>query len=74
MTLISGDVSTNQVDVNIPIVNDGIVEPRQSLVGYIEIADAVDATTIRLGRTATRLIINDNDGMTIMSACKNMTA
>ena len=61
------------MDVDVPIVDDGIVEPQQSLVGYIEIANAVDPDTIRLARSATRLIINDNDSMTIISACKNTT-
>ena len=61
---------TRRVDVQIPIVDDEIVEPQQSLVGYIEIANAVDTDTITLGRNATRLIINDNDGMTVMSTSK----
>ena len=61
---------TRRVDVQIPIVDDEIVEPQQSLVGYIEIANAVDIDTITLGRNATRLIINDNDGMTVMSTSK----
>ena len=67
MTLFSGDIPIRQVEVEFPIVDDEIVEPQQSLVGYIEIANAVDIDTITLGRTATRLIINDNDGKTYHS-------
>ena len=64
MTLFSGDIPIRQVEVEFPIVDDEIVEPQQSLVGYMEIANAVDIDTITLGRTATMLIINDDDGTT----------
>ena len=59
-----GGGTNRQVDVLIPIVDDAIVEQQQTLIGYIEIASAVDVDNIRLERTATRLIINDNDGKT----------
>ena len=50
-----------QVSVSIPIVDDMINEHQQTFVGYIVIADAVDPGTIEIGRSATQLIINDND-------------
>jgi hypothetical protein len=56
-----GGGTNRQVDVLIPIVDDAIVEQQQTLIGYIEIASAVDIDNIRRERTATQLIINDND-------------
>ena len=51
-----------QVDVQVPIIDDAIVEAQQTFVGFIEIEEAVDEGTIMFGRTATMLIINDDDG------------
>ena len=50
-----------QVQVSIPIVDDMIIENQETFVGYIVIAEAIDPGTIELGRSATQLIINDND-------------
>jgi hypothetical protein len=61
VTLPPGDTNNRQVDVNVPIIDDLIVEAQQTFVGYIHIQDAVDASTIMLARTATMLIINDDD-------------
>ena len=52
------------MDVAVPIIDDEIVEAQQTFVGFIEIQEAVDEGTIMLERTATMLIINDNDGKT----------
>ena len=54
--------TNRQVELNIPFTDDAINEHQETLVGYIEIASAVDTGTITLGRTATQLIIDDNDG------------
>ena len=51
-----------QVEVEIPFEDDEINEHQETLVGYIEIAEATDPDTIMLGRTATQLFIDDNDG------------
>ena len=51
-----------EVLVEIPIVNDTINEHQETLVGYIEVTSAEDPGTIVIGRSATQLIINDNDG------------
>ena len=51
-----------QVEVEVPFVNDEINEFQETYVGYIVIDDAVDRDTIVFQRTATQLIINDNDG------------
>ena len=61
MTLPRGGDTIHRVDVNILIIDDEITEQQQILVGYIEIAAAVDTDNIVLGRTATMLIINDDD-------------
>ena len=57
-----GAETNRQVLLEIPFVDDEINEHPETLVGYIEITSAVDSETIVLGRTATQLIINDNDG------------
>ena len=57
-----GGGTNRVVEVIIPIVDDTIIERQETFVGYIEIADAVDPSTISLGITAVQLIINDNDG------------
>ena len=62
VTLLRPGGGTNRrVEVNIPIVDDTIIEHQETFVGYIEIADAVDPSTISLGVAAVQLIINDND-------------
>ena len=73
VTLPPGDTNNRQVDVNVPIIDDLIVEAQQTFVGYIHIQDAVDASTIMLARTATMLIINDDDDgkKNNTSSCKN---
>lgn len=58
---LQGEVAT-QVAFQIPITDDLINEHQETLVGYIEISSAIDEDTITLGRTATQLIIDDNDG------------
>lgn len=50
-----------QVDIRIPFEDDAINEHQETFVGYITIESTVDENTIQLGRTATQLIINDND-------------
>ena len=69
VTLPSGDFPSQQVDVEVPIIDDAIVEAQQTFVGFIQIQGAIDEGTIMLERTAAMLIINDNDGKTINS-CK----
>ena len=64
VTLPPGDLDNRQVDVAVPIIDDEIVEAQQTFVGFIEIQEAVDEGTIMLERTATMLIINDDDGKT----------
>ena len=54
--------TVRQVELEIPIIDDMILEHQETLVGFIEIANAIDVGTIELGRTAAQLIINDNDG------------
>ena len=54
--------TVRQVELEIPIIDDMILEHQETLVGFIEIANAIDVGTIQLGRTAAQLIINDNDG------------
>ena len=71
VTLPPGDTTNRQVDVNVPIIDDLIVEAQQTFVGYIQIQGAVDEGTIMLERTATMLIINDDDGKkNNTSSCK----
>ena len=48
--------------MNIPIIDDAINEHQETLVGFIEITEAIDTDTIMLGRSAAQLIIDDNDG------------
>ena len=55
------DGPLRQVNVRIPFTDDEINEHPETFVGYITIESAVDRSTIQLGRTATQLIINDND-------------
>ena len=57
-----GGGTNRQVAVNIPIIDDAINEHQETLVGFIEITEAIDTDTIILGRSAAQLIINDNDG------------
>ena len=54
--------TVRQVELQIPIIDDVILEHQETLVGFIEIANAIDAGTIQLGRIAAQLIIDDNDG------------
>ena len=54
--------TVRQVELQIPIIDDMILEHQETLVGFIEIANAIDAGTIQLGRIAAQLIIDDNDG------------
>ena len=54
--------TVRQVELQIPIIDDMILEHQETLVGFIQIANAIDEGTIQLGRTAAQLIINDNDG------------
>ena len=55
------DGPLRQVNVRIPFNDDDINEHQETFVGYITIESAVDMSTIQLDRTATQLIINDND-------------
>ena len=55
------DGPLRQVDVQILFTDDEINEHQETFVGYITIESIVDNSTIQLGRTATQLIINDND-------------
>ena len=55
------------MDVQIPFTNDEINEHQETFVGYITIESTVDNSTIQLGRTATQLIINDNDSKSIFT-------
>ena len=55
------DGPLRQVDVQIPFTDDEINEHQETFVGYITIKSTVDSSTIQLGRTATQLIISDND-------------
>ena len=48
-------------------MDDVIDEPQETFVGFIEIEDAVDTSTIEMGRRAIQLIINDNDSEKISS-------
>ena len=57
----AGGTSGDQVDLEISFVDDVINEPQETFVGFIEIEDAVDTSTIKIGTRATQLIINDND-------------
>ena len=57
-----GGGTNRQILLEVPFVDDEINEHPETLVGYIEITSAIDGDTIVLGRTATQLIINDNDG------------
>ena len=57
----AGGTSGGQVDLEIPFVDDLINEPQETFVGFIEIENAEDTSTIAIGRRATQLIINDND-------------
>ena len=54
--------TVRQVELEIPVIDDMINEHQETLVGFIQIANAIDEGTIQLRRTATQLIINDNDG------------
>ena len=56
-----GGGTNRVVEVIIPTIDDLINEHQETLVGYIEIAEAVDPSTISLGVAAVQLIINDND-------------
>ena len=50
-----GGGSRREVEVEIPIIDDGTVELDQLFLGYIEIVNAVDNGTIVLGRNTVRL-------------------
>ena len=60
-----------QLPVDIPIVDDRINEHQETFVGYIVTAefDAIDPSTVQLGRNVTQLIINDNDSEYKESIC-----
>ena len=57
----AGGTSGGRVDLEILFVDDVINELQETFVGFIEIEDAVDTSTIEIGTRATQLIINDND-------------
>ena len=57
-----GGGSSGEVEVEIPIIDDMIVEVWELFLGYIEIVNAVDIGTIVLGRNTTRLGIDNCDG------------
>ena len=61
------------VNLLVPIIDDAINERSESFVGYIELVDATDTSTIEFGLRATQLVINDNDG-TITLVSLNLTA
>ena len=54
--------TVRQVELEIPITDDMINEHQETLVGFIQIGNAVDEGTIQLGRTAAQFSIDDNDG------------
>ena len=51
-----------QVELEVPFVDDEINEFQETYVGYIVMDNAVDRDTIMFERTATQLIITDDDG------------
>ena len=57
-----GPGTNRQVGIEIPIFDDEIVEHAETFVGFFEVTDALDYSTIVLGRTVTQLRIDDNDG------------
>ena len=62
----TGGGSSREVEVEIPLIDDEIVETYTELFfGYIKIVNAVDMGTIVLGRNTTRLIIIDDDSMQV---------
>ena len=63
----AGGISGGQVDLEIPFVDDEIHEHQETFVGFIEIEDAEDPSTIEIGRRVTQLIINDNDSERTLS-------
>ena len=57
-----GPGTNRQVGIEIPIFDDEIIEHAETFVGFFEVTDALDYSTIVLGRTVTQLRIDDNDG------------
>ena len=62
ITITLGPGTNHQVGIEIPIFDDEIVEHAETFVGFFEVTDALDYSTIVLGRTVTQLRIDDNDG------------
>ena len=58
--------SSRVVELEIPLIDDEMVEYQEQFLGYIEIVDAVDMGTIVLGRNTTQLIIMDDDSKHIL--------
>ena len=56
-----GGGSSGVVEVEIPLIDDEIMENQEQFIGYIQILNAVDIGTIVLGRNTTQLIITDDD-------------
>ena len=62
-----GGGTNRQVMLEVPFIDDNINEHEETFVGYIEIESAIDESILTFARTATQLIINDNDGMCVSS-------